>query len=118
MSNVQVVADLYEAFGRGDIPSVLAAFDPKIEWHEAEGNPYEPEGKPWFGPDAITQNLFVKLGAEWERQDGASSWARGCPFRIVALQPERHVRRLQGLTNDSPQFRLERPELHFVAQPA
>lgn len=66
MSNVQLVADLYEAFGRGDIPSVLAAFDPKIEWHQAEGHPYEPEGKPWFGPDAITQNLFVKLGAEWD----------------------------------------------------
>ena len=38
MSNVQMMRDLYDAFGRGDIPTVLAAMDPGIEWHEAEGN--------------------------------------------------------------------------------
>jgi ketosteroid isomerase-like protein len=66
MGNVEVVKGVYEAFGRGDIPSVLAAFDPDIEWREAEGNPYEPEGNPWFGGDAITQNLFMRLGSEWD----------------------------------------------------
>ena len=37
MSNVEIVTGVYEAFGRGDVPSVLAAMDPKIEWYEAEG---------------------------------------------------------------------------------
>jgi len=66
MSNVQILKDLYAAFGRGDVGAVLAAFDPKIEWREAESNPYKPDGKPWFGGDAITQNLFVKLATEWD----------------------------------------------------
>lgn len=66
MSNVDVVRGVYEAFGRGDIPAVLGAMDADIEWREAEGNPYEPSGNAWIGPDAVLQNLFVKLGADWE----------------------------------------------------
>ena len=56
----------YEAFGRGDVPAVLAIFDPNIEWREAEGNPYKPDGKPWIRGDAIVQNLFMRLATEWD----------------------------------------------------
>ena len=66
MSNVQLVQDLYDAFGRGDIPTVLGAMDPDIEWYEAEGNPYKPDGKAWHGPDAVLNNLFMKLGTEFD----------------------------------------------------
>ena len=66
MSNVQIMRDLYDAFGRGDMPTVLGAMDPGIEWYEAEGNPYEPSGKPWRGVDAVVQNLFRKLATEWD----------------------------------------------------
>ncbi len=66
MSNIQQARDIYDAFNRGDIATVLGAFDSGIEWREAEGNPYEPSGSPWTGPDAITQNLFVKMGADWD----------------------------------------------------
>jgi len=45
---------------------VLGTFDAGIEWREAEGNPYQPSGSPWIGGDAITQNLFIKLGSEWD----------------------------------------------------
>ena len=37
-----------------------------IKWHEAESNPYMPSGEAWVGPDAILNNLFMKLGAEWD----------------------------------------------------
>ena len=47
MSNVQLAKDLYAAFGRGDMPGVLAGFHPEIEWREAEGNPYQPDGAAW-----------------------------------------------------------------------
>ena len=40
MSNVQMMRDLYDALGRGDMPAALGAMDPGIEWREAEGNPY------------------------------------------------------------------------------
>jgi ketosteroid isomerase-like protein len=66
MSNVQILKDLYAAFGRGDIAAVLAGFDPKIEWREAEGIPYRPSGEPWIGGDAILQDLFMKLPADWD----------------------------------------------------
>jgi uncharacterized protein len=44
MSNVQLVQDVYGAFNRGDVPTVLGAMDPDMEWREAEGNPYQPSG--------------------------------------------------------------------------
>jgi ketosteroid isomerase-like protein len=67
MSNVHLVKSLYEAFGRGDMATVLGGMDPAIEWHEAESNPYMPSGDAWVGPDAVLQNLFMKLGADWDR---------------------------------------------------
>jgi uncharacterized protein len=66
VSNIQLMQDLYDAFGRGDIPTVLGAMDPDIEWREAEGNPYKPDGKAWLGPDAVLNNLFIKLGTEFD----------------------------------------------------
>lgn len=66
MSNVRLVQDLYDALGRGDIPAVLGSFDATIAWREAEGNPYRPSGEAWIGPEAVLENLFVRLGGEWE----------------------------------------------------
>ena len=66
MSNVDVVKGLYDAFARGDVPGVLGAMDPNIEWREAENNPYKMDGAPWIGPEAVTQNLFMKLMEDWE----------------------------------------------------
>jgi ketosteroid isomerase-like protein len=66
MDNVQAIRGLYDAFARGDIPAVFAGFDPKIEWREAEGNPYSMKGEAWVGSDEILENLFMKLGTEWD----------------------------------------------------
>ena len=62
MDNVSLLKNLYEAFGRGDVPAVLGAMSPQMKWHEAEGNPYMPSGEAWVGPDAVLTNLFMKLG--------------------------------------------------------
>ncbi len=66
MNNVQLAKDIYAAFGRGDIPTVLAAFDPQIEWRQAEGNPYQMDGSAWIGPQAVLEKLFMRIGAEWD----------------------------------------------------
>lgn len=66
MSNADLMRGLYQSFGAGDIPTVLAAMSPDIEWREAEGNPYQMDGSPFVGPDSVVRNLFVKLGEEWE----------------------------------------------------
>ena len=41
--NVGLIRSLYEAFGRGDVPAVLAAMDP-----------------------AIVEGVFARLGGEWD----------------------------------------------------
>ncbi|HEY8586881.1 MAG TPA: nuclear transport factor 2 family protein [Rhodanobacter sp.] len=57
------ISRLYDAFAHGDVPAVLAALAPDVRWTEAEGFPY---GGTYVGPDAILQNVFVKLGSEWD----------------------------------------------------
>ena len=66
MDNVSLLKSLYDAFGRGDIPAVLGSMSPEIKWFEAESNPYMPSGKAWTGPEAVLNNLFIRLGAEWD----------------------------------------------------
>jgi ketosteroid isomerase-like protein len=66
VGNAKTIRELYDAFGQGDVASVLGAMDPQIQWREAEGNPYQLSGKAWTGPDAILENLFMKLGSEWD----------------------------------------------------
>lgn len=66
MSNARTIQDLYAAFGRGDIPAVLGGLDEDVAWREAEGNPYQPSGEAWIGPQAVLENLFVRLGSEWQ----------------------------------------------------
>ena len=66
MSSVDMVKNLYEAFGQGNIPAVLEGMSPDVRWHQAENNPYMPTGEPFVGPEAILNQLFAKLGEEWD----------------------------------------------------
>lgn len=43
--NGDIMKALYHAFGQGDVPAVLAAFDPAIQWREAESFLYA-DGNP------------------------------------------------------------------------
>jgi len=63
--NVKVVQHLYDAFAKGDVPSVLAALDPQVEWWEAENFIYA-DGNPYKGPDAVLKGVFMRIGSEWE----------------------------------------------------
>lgn len=61
--NTAIIRGIYAAFAAGDMPAVLASFAPQIRWHEAEGFPY---GGLYTGPDQVLENVFMKLGTEWE----------------------------------------------------
>jgi ketosteroid isomerase-like protein len=61
-----VVRHVYDRFMRGDVPGVLAAFEPSIEFRLAEGHPYQPDGAPWIGGEAITRHFFMRAGTEWQ----------------------------------------------------
>lgn len=69
MSNVALLKNLYAAFVRGEMPTVLGAMSPDIRWYQAESNPYNPSGEAWVGPDTVLNNLFMKLGGEWDGFD-------------------------------------------------
>jgi len=63
--NVTRMKELYEAFSRGDVPTVLATMDEGIEWHETEGNPWF-TGRPFVGPQQIVEGVFQRIVAEFE----------------------------------------------------
>lgn len=62
-SNLDLVRGVYAAFALGDIPSVLAALAPAVRWTEAAGGPY---GGVSIGPNAVLENVFMKIGGEWD----------------------------------------------------
>ncbi len=63
MTNAEIIKGLYDAFATGDVPAVLGAFAGNISWTEAEGFMY---GGTYNGPNAVLENVFMKLGTEWE----------------------------------------------------
>ena len=63
--NIKIIDGVYDAFSTGDIPMVLGAMHPKIEWNEAESNSLA-DGNPYIGPDAILEGVFARLGSNHE----------------------------------------------------
>jgi ketosteroid isomerase-like protein len=63
--NVNVVRGIYEAFGRGDIPAVLATLDPNIEWIAANNSPYA-DRSPYHGVNQVLEGVFMRIGADFD----------------------------------------------------
>jgi ketosteroid isomerase-like protein len=62
MSNLQTVQSIYEAFGKGDIPAIIAAQSDDVEW-ERGGTDH---GVPWLKPGrgkAHVGSFFQALSA-------------------------------------------------------
>jgi ketosteroid isomerase-like protein len=62
-STVDLVRGLYQAFAVGNVPAVLGALSPTVHWTEAAGGPY---GGVSIGPNAVLENVFMKIGTEWQ----------------------------------------------------
>jgi ketosteroid isomerase-like protein len=59
----EIIRGAYAAFAKGDIPSVLGLLSPNARWTEAEGGPY---GGTFIGPNGVLENVFMKIGTEWD----------------------------------------------------
>ena len=60
MRHLDTVQTIYAAFGRGDVPAILAHLDEQIEWeHDAEG--WDSYGVPWLRPGAGTRHVIVSV---------------------------------------------------------
>jgi ketosteroid isomerase-like protein len=61
MTNVELIKEGYVHFSTGNVPAVLATFDPAIQWHQCKSFPYvEGEGI-YSGPDEVVKNIFMKI---------------------------------------------------------
>jgi predicted enzyme related to lactoylglutathione lyase/ketosteroid isomerase-like protein len=60
-----LVSNLYTAFSKGGVQTVMDALDPGVVWIEAEGNPLA-QAEPFKGPNAVLNNVFMRLATEWE----------------------------------------------------
>ena len=58
--NVEFIRGLYAAFAKGDVPGVMDAMAPDIDWREAEGSIFA-GGNPYIGANAILNGVLIKL---------------------------------------------------------
>jgi uncharacterized protein len=63
MQNLDSVKSIYQAFAKGDIPTVLGLLSRDIAWTEAEGFPY---AGTYHGPNSVLTGVFMRLGTEWD----------------------------------------------------
>jgi uncharacterized protein len=60
--NVDTLRNTYDAFGRGDIPTVMASFADDITWHVPAAVPHGGDAK---GHDEVGA-FFARLAGMWE----------------------------------------------------
>ncbi|MDP8993981.1 MAG: nuclear transport factor 2 family protein [Pseudomonadota bacterium] len=86
LSSVEAARKLYHDFARGDVEAVLGSLHDDIEWYEAEGNPYQPDGTPFRGAQEIVEKLFARLAQEWESFSVAPRSFHECRNGIVVVE--------------------------------
>ena len=64
--NVAVVASVYENFAKGDIPAVLAALAPELDWVEGSQE-YLPHRGTHCTPQAVAANVFQMVADNFEQ---------------------------------------------------
>jgi uncharacterized protein len=61
-SAADVVQGIYDAFGSGDVPAILAALDENIDWRVPENLPH---GGDYHGRDGVGR-FFQGIGENWD----------------------------------------------------
>ncbi|MDI6525691.1 nuclear transport factor 2 family protein [Pseudomonas otitidis] len=62
-SNLQIIADHYEASARGDLAGMLAEVASNVRWTEMDGFPC---AGTWIGPEQVVAQVFSVLARDWE----------------------------------------------------
>ena len=69
----QIVAEMYAAFGRGDVPAILARLAPDVGWEDWADNHAQKAGVPWLkslrGRDAVPQFFQLLSTYKFHRFD-------------------------------------------------
>lgn len=83
MTNADLVKQAYADFATGNVPAVLAIFDPAIEWHECKGMPFVKGDGIFIGPESIVTNVFMKLGVYFDGFNVAPAEIFGADDKVV-----------------------------------
>ena len=97
--NIAFVRSLYEAFGRGDVDTVLAGFDENIEWNEPEAIPY---GGQHVGPQAVAENVFGPVTSDFDDFSVVPEEILADGERVVVLLTLRGTAKETGKTLEMP----------------
>jgi len=85
MTNVDVVKQAYSNFETGNVPAVLALFDPQIEWRECKGMPFVKDDGIYIGTEAIVTNVFMNLPVYFDGFNIAVSEIFGADDKVVMV---------------------------------
>ena len=85
MTNVDLVKQAYSNFETGNVPAVLALFDPKIEWRECKGMPFVKDDGIYIGPEAVVANVFMNLPVYFDGFNIAPNEIFGADDKVVMV---------------------------------
>jgi ketosteroid isomerase-like protein len=77
------VRSVYDAFAKGDVPTVLGLMSDKVEWNEAEHFTYWPGG-PFIGPQAVLNGVFARIGQDFDGFKVELGRLVGCGDTVLA----------------------------------
>ena len=63
--NTALINQLYDYFGKGEIPAVLEMMAPDILWNESSCSSYS-DGNPYTSPDSVLNGVFGRIGQDNE----------------------------------------------------
>ena len=85
MTNVDLVKQAYSLFSTGNVPGVLALFDPAIEWHECKGMPFVKGDGIFFGHEAVVTHVFMNLPVFFDGFNIAVNEIFGADDKVVMV---------------------------------
>ncbi|GAA2048543.1 nuclear transport factor 2 family protein [Catenulispora yoronensis] len=62
----EIIEAHYAASAAKDLDGMVADFAAQVEWTEMAGFPY---AGTYVGPESVKENVFLRLGAEWDSYD-------------------------------------------------
>lgn len=93
LSNLEVVQSFYNALRDGDEDLILGILHPEVEWVQNEGFP---DGGSYVGAETVLNEVFLRLGEEWEGWQAAVGRWLNAGDSIVALGAYRGTFRETG----------------------
>lgn len=85
MTNVDLVKQVYFHLATGNVPAVLALFDPAIQWHECKGMPFINGDGIFTGPEAVVANVFMQLPVSYDGFNVAVIEIFGADDKVVMV---------------------------------